>query len=61
MAHFPRSARTEITAARQALASAATLTAWAVLYLILAGLWWPAALIAIILAVTGWHWTRCRR
>ncbi len=55
---FPGSARTEITAARQALAGAATLTAWAVLYLILAGLWWPAAVIAIILAVTGWHRTR---
>ena len=55
---LPGPARTEITAARQALASAATLTAWAVLYLILAALWWPAALIAIILAVTGWHRTR---
>jgi len=55
---FPGPARTEITAARQALASAATLTAWAVLYMILAGLWWPAALIAIILAVSGWHRTR---
>ena len=55
---LPGPARTEITAARQALASATTLTAWAVLYLILTGLWWPAALIAIILAVTGWHRTR---
>jgi hypothetical protein len=55
---LPDPARTEITAARQALASATTLTAWAVLYALLAGLWWPAVLIAIILAVTGWHRTR---
>ena len=55
---LPGPARTEITAARQALASAATVTAWAVLYLILAGLWWPAGLIALVLAVTGWHRTR---
>jgi len=44
--------------ARQAMASATTLTAWAVLYALLAGLWWPAVLIAIILAITGWHRTR---
>ena len=28
------------------------------LYALLAGLWWPAALIAVILAITGWHRTR---
>ena len=55
---FPGPARTEITTARQALASATTVAAWAVLYALLAGLWWPAALIAVILAVTGWHRTR---
>ena len=55
---LPDTARTEITAARQALPSATTLTAWAVLYALLAGLWWPAALIAVILAITGWHRTR---
>ena len=58
MAHFPGPARAEITTARQALASATTLIAWAVLYAFLSGLWWPAALIAIVLAVTGWHRTR---
>ena len=55
---LPGPARTEITAAGQALASATTLTAWAVLYALLADLWWPASLIAIVLAVTGWHRTR---
>jgi hypothetical protein len=55
---LPSAARTEITAARQVLASATTLTAWAVLYALLAGWWWPASLIAIVLAVTGWYRTR---
>jgi hypothetical protein len=55
---LPDTARTEITAARQALASATTLTAWAVLYALLSGWWWPAALIAVLMAVTGWHRTR---
>jgi hypothetical protein len=55
---LPDPARTEITAARQALANATTMIAWAVLYLILAALWWPAALIAIVVAVAGWHRTR---
>jgi hypothetical protein len=55
---LPDTARSEITTARQALASATALTAWAVLYALLAGWWWPASLIAVILAVTGWHRTR---
>jgi hypothetical protein len=55
---LPAATRTEVTAARQALASATTMAAWALLYLVLAGWWWPAALIAAVLAVTGWHRTR---
>jgi hypothetical protein len=55
---WPDTARAEITAARQALASATTLMAWAVLYAVLIRWWWPAALIAAALAVTGWHRTR---
>lgn len=55
---LPATTRAEITAARQALASATTLTAWAVLYAALTGWWWPAAVIAAVLAVTGWHRTR---
>jgi hypothetical protein len=55
---LPDPARAEITAVRQALARATTLIAWAVLYAVMASLWWPAALIAIVLAVTGSHRTR---
>jgi hypothetical protein len=55
---LPGTARSEITAARQALASATTLSAWAVLYAPLVGWWWPASLIAIAVAVSGWHRTR---
>ena len=56
--NLPGAARTEITAARQALASATTLTAWAVLYAPLTGWWWPASLLTVILAVTGWRRSR---
>lgn len=49
----PETTRTEISIARQALTRAATLSAWSLPYLILAGWWWPAALIAAALAVAG--------
>ncbi|WP_336114933.1 hypothetical protein [Streptomyces sp. PTD9-10] len=52
---LPDPPRAEVTAARQALARAATLTAWAVLYLPLALWWWPALLVAAVLALTGHH------
>ncbi|MFF7174777.1 hypothetical protein [Streptomyces pseudovenezuelae] len=52
------STRTEITAARQALTRATTLTAWALLYLALAAWWWPGTAIAAVLAVTSWRRTR---
>jgi hypothetical protein len=55
---LPATARTEITNARQALARATTLTAWAVLYAPLTGWWWPASLLTVVLAVTGWRRTR---
>ncbi|MFD4604363.1 hypothetical protein ACFWPQ_40900 [Streptomyces sp. NPDC058464] len=55
---LPDTVRTEITAARQALARATTLTAWALLYLALAAWWWPATAITAVLAVTSWRRTR---
>ncbi|WP_051832502.1 hypothetical protein [Streptomyces katrae] len=55
---LPETTRTEITTARQALTRATTLTAWALLYLPLAVWWWPAAVIAATLAVTGRQRTR---
>jgi hypothetical protein len=50
---LPDTTRTEITTADQAVSRATTLTAWALLYLPLAYLWWPAAPAAAALAVTA--------
>jgi hypothetical protein len=47
---LPDAVRTELGAARDSFSAAARLTAWAVLYLLLASWWWPAAVAA---AVTG--------
>ncbi|WP_435601171.1 hypothetical protein [Streptomyces sp. C10-9-1] len=55
---LPETARTEITAARQALTRTTTLSAWALLYLPLAAWWWPATAITGVLAVTSWRRTR---
>ncbi|MFE6846471.1 hypothetical protein [Streptomyces sp. NPDC057686] len=55
---LPETTRTEITAARQALTRATTLCAWALLYLPLALWWWPAAVIAAVIAVTSRQRTR---
>ena len=52
---LPDTARGEITAVRQALTRATTLTAWALLYLPLAYWWWPAVPTAAVLAVTAWR------
>jgi hypothetical protein len=49
----PDVVRTELGTARDAFSAAARLTAWAVLYLILAIWWWPAALIAMITGVVA--------
>ncbi|MFB7051873.1 hypothetical protein ACFCXT_01825 [Streptomyces vinaceus] len=55
---LPDTARAEVTSARLALTRATTLSAWALLYLPLALWWWPAAGIAVVLALTGRHRTR---
>ncbi|WP_159064566.1 hypothetical protein [Streptomyces olivochromogenes] len=55
---LPDNVRTEISAARQALTRATTLTAWAVLYLLLVPWWWPAAGITAALVITSWRRTR---
>jgi hypothetical protein len=49
----PDTVRTELGTARDAFSAAARLTAWAVLYLVLAIWWWPAAPIAVITGVAG--------
>jgi hypothetical protein len=50
---LPDTARTELGAARESFGGAARLTAWAVLYLLLAIWWWPAALAAVVAGVTA--------
>ena len=49
----PDTVRTELGAARDAFSSAARLTAWAILYLILGIWWWPAIPIALITGTTA--------
>jgi hypothetical protein len=49
----PDTVRTELGASRDALSAGARLTAWAVLYLILAIWWWPAALIALVTGIAA--------
>jgi hypothetical protein len=49
----PDTVRTELGTAQDAFSAAARLTAWSVLYLVLAIWWWPAIPIAIIAGITG--------
>ncbi|WP_035792048.1 hypothetical protein [Kitasatospora mediocidica] len=50
---LPDALRTDITAARDAYSDAARLCGWGLLYAVLAFLWWPAALVAVVLLITG--------
>jgi hypothetical protein len=49
----PDGVRAELSAARDAFSSAARLTAWAALYLVLGIWWWPALPIALITGTTA--------
>lgn len=51
-------ARAEITAAEQALTRATTLGGWALLYAPLTAWWWPAAPLAVTLALVARHRVR---
>ncbi|MGV9535821.1 hypothetical protein ACWDR9_19590, partial [Streptosporangium sandarakinum] len=51
---IPDTARAELTAARDAHAAAARLAGWAVLYLSVAAVWWPAVLVAMVVGATAW-------
>ncbi|MCX4529287.1 hypothetical protein OG982_26935 [Streptomyces sp. NBC_01551] len=55
---LPENARTDLTTARTALTKATTLTAWALLYLPLTLVWWPALPLSAGIALTGWRKTR---
>jgi hypothetical protein len=49
----PDTVRAELGTARDALAAAARLTAWAAFYLLLGIWWWPAIPVAVITVLTG--------
>jgi hypothetical protein len=51
---MPDTARTELSAASDAFSASARLAAWAVLYLPIAWLWWPALLITTCLGLASW-------
>lgn len=46
--------RADLAAAQTACSDAARLVGWSALYAVLAVRWWPAAVVAVALAVTGW-------
>jgi hypothetical protein len=56
---LPDQPRAEITAARDAHTAASRLGGWAVLYLLLGTVWWPALVAAVLLAAMAWY--RARR
>ncbi|MFC9398220.1 hypothetical protein ACFTWS_34460 [Streptomyces sp. NPDC057027] len=55
---LPETARAEITAAEQRLTHASTLAGWALLYAPLTMWWWPAAPLAVALALAARHLIR---
>ena len=50
---LPEPARSEIAAARDSFSFAARVTAWGILYLLLAIWWWPASLVAVAAMAAG--------
>lgn len=55
---LPDNERSEVAKAREAITRSTVLASWAVLYAPLTYLWWPAALIAVLLGVTARRRTR---
>lgn len=51
---LPDTTRSEITTAHSTFAAAIATATWAWPYLLLTSLWWPSALIAMAIGVTGW-------
>jgi hypothetical protein len=51
---LPDTTRAELTAAHSAFAAAVATGTWAAPYLVLAAWWWPAALAAAGIGITGW-------
>jgi hypothetical protein len=50
---LPEPSRTELAAARDTFSSAARVTAWGILYLLLGIWWWPAILVALAAVTAG--------
>ncbi|QIS22169.1 hypothetical protein [Nocardia terpenica] len=51
---MPDATRAEITTAHAAFASAVATGTWAWPYLLLGAIWWPAALVGIVVGTAGW-------
>ncbi|WP_158853090.1 hypothetical protein [Saccharothrix deserti] len=51
---LPETTRAELTAAHATFAAAVATGTWALPYLVLTVFWWPAALVAAGIGVTGW-------
>ncbi len=56
---LPDTTRSEITAVHAAFAAAVATGTWAWPYLALGAFWWPSALVAVVIGVTGWARARC--
>jgi hypothetical protein len=54
----PDASRAEVMAARAAISGAATVAGWGLMYAVLAVVWWPAALVALVTMGTGWYRVR---
>jgi len=57
---LPDATRQPLTESRARLDEAARLGGWAVLYVVLGGVWWPSALGGICAGLLAWRWTRKR-
>ena len=51
---LPETLRTDLTTAQDAYTAAARLTAWGLLYTLLAIAWWPAIVLALTVVAAGW-------
>lgn len=51
---LPETARVEITAAHASFAAAVAVAAWAWPSLALGAVWWPAAVVGLVVGATGW-------
>jgi hypothetical protein len=55
---IPDAARSAVDAAHERWTEATILAGWAVLYALLGALWWPAAVLGLVLGVVGWRRAR---